>query len=182
MGEGSELDVVRGRNTGVVLFAESISIRHRTSWTQFDVNSIHRPQMIIDVSISHWERNRGPGSRTILQLFGLDHDTKDPASHSSPVSQSSHCVQCSRCVVTYQVSLDLAQGVSFSHTESEKAPQRQGRTGERASEMDSCGVCVSARETNRRDLRPCISHTFPSPPLRSAALRIRSAVQNQRLS
>ena len=34
---------------------------------------------------------------------------------------------------------------------------RQWRTGERASEMESYGVCVSARETGSRHPRPCSS-------------------------
>ena len=38
-----------------------------------------------------------------------------------------------------------------------KDTARQGRTGERASEREAYGVCVSARETDRRDPRPCIS-------------------------
>ena len=40
----------------------------------------------------------------------------------------------------------------------------QWRTGERASEMESYGVCVSARETDRRDRRPCISLALAQTP------------------
>ena len=40
----------------------------------------------------------------------------------------------------------------------------QWRTGERASEMESYGVCVSASETDRRDPRPCISLALTQTP------------------
>ena len=68
----------------------------------------------------------------------------------------------------------------------------QGRTGERASEMGSYGVCVSAREPDRRDPRPCIplaltqhpirlrfTRTYPSPPLLAPPLLFSTTPKRQ---